>query len=39
VPLIIFQFPRLFKEFCAKRFNLLWRGSRDGFSAAEFQPL
>jgi hypothetical protein len=33
--LIVDEYPRLFKEFCAKRFNLLWRGSRDGFGAAE----
>jgi hypothetical protein len=26
----------LFEEFRAKRFNLLWRGSRDGFTAREF---
>jgi hypothetical protein len=30
------QFPPLFDEFRAKRFNLLWRGSRDGFTAEEF---
>jgi hypothetical protein len=34
--LIISQFPPLFEEFRAKHFNLLWRGSRDGFGAAEF---
>jgi archaellum component FlaC len=34
--LIVSEFPPLFKEFHAKRFNLLWRGSRDGFGAAEF---
>jgi hypothetical protein len=30
------QLPPLFDEFRAKRFNLLWRGSRDGFTADEF---
>jgi hypothetical protein len=34
--LIVSQFPRLFEEFRAKRFDLLWRGSRDGFGAGEF---
>jgi archaellum component FlaC len=34
--LIVPQFPPLFEEFRAKRFNLLWRGSRDGFTAQEF---
>jgi hypothetical protein len=34
--LIVSEFPPLFEEFHAKRFNLLWRGSRDGFGAAEF---
>jgi hypothetical protein len=34
--LIVFDFPPLFEEFRAKRFNLLWRGSRDGFTAREF---
>jgi hypothetical protein len=34
--LIIAQFPPLFEEFRGKRFNLLWRGSRDGFGAEEF---
>jgi chromosome segregation ATPase len=32
--LIIREFPALFEEFRAKRFNLLWRGSHDGFTAA-----
>jgi hypothetical protein len=34
--LIVSQFPSLFEEFRTKRFNLLWRGSRDGFTAKEF---
>jgi hypothetical protein len=34
--LIVPHFPALFQEFRAKRFNLLWRGSRDGFTANEF---
>jgi hypothetical protein len=34
--LIVSDFPPLFEEFPAKRFNLLWRGSRDGFTAEEF---
>jgi hypothetical protein len=34
--LIIGEFPLLFDEFRAKGFNLLWRGSRDCFSAWEF---
>jgi hypothetical protein len=34
--LIVRQYPPLFEEFRAKRFNLLWRGSRDGFTAKEF---
>jgi hypothetical protein len=25
----------MFEEFRAKRFNLLWRGGRDGFTAQE----
>jgi hypothetical protein len=33
---IVPQCPPLFEEFRAKRFNLLWRGSRDGFGAKEF---
>jgi hypothetical protein len=33
--LITPQFPPLFDEFRAKCFNLLWRGSRDGFTAQE----
>jgi hypothetical protein len=33
---IISEFPRIFAEFEGKRFSLLWRGSRDGFSASEF---
>jgi hypothetical protein len=34
--LIVSDFPPLFEAFRAKRFNLLWRGSRDGFTAQEF---
>jgi hypothetical protein len=34
--LIISKFPTLFIDFRGKRFNLLWRGSRDGFSATQF---
>jgi hypothetical protein len=34
--LIVSDFPPLFEEFRAKRFNLLWRGSRDGFTVGEF---
>jgi hypothetical protein len=34
--LIVPQSPPLFEEFRAKRFNLLWRGSRDGLTAQEF---
>jgi hypothetical protein len=34
--LIVGEYPALFEEFRAKRFNLLWRGSRDGFTAGEF---
>jgi archaellum component FlaC len=34
--LIISRLPPLFDEFRAKRCNLLWRGSRDGFTANEF---
>jgi hypothetical protein len=34
--LIVGEYPPLFEEFRAKRFNLLWRGSRDGFGAKEF---
>jgi hypothetical protein len=30
------DFPALFAEFRGKRFTLLWRGSRDGFSARDF---
>jgi hypothetical protein len=30
---IVTEFPPLFEEFRTKRFNLLWRGSRDGFTA------
>jgi hypothetical protein len=35
--LIVSEFPPLFEEFRAKRFNLLWRGSCDGFTAREFR--
>jgi hypothetical protein len=34
--LIVSEFPPLFEEFRMKCFNLLWRGSRDGFTAEEF---
>jgi hypothetical protein len=34
--LIVVEFPRLFEEFRAKRWLLLWRRSRDGFSAEKF---
>jgi hypothetical protein len=34
--LIVSDFPPLFEDFRGKRFSLLWRGSRDGFSAREF---
>jgi hypothetical protein len=33
---IISEFPDLFADFAKKRFNLLWRGSRDGFGADPF---
>jgi hypothetical protein len=33
---IISEFPAIFAEFRGKRFKLLWRGSRDGFSASQF---
>jgi hypothetical protein len=33
---IVADFPALFAEFRGKRFTLLWRGSRDGFSARDF---
>jgi hypothetical protein len=31
------EYRRLFQEFHTKRVNLLWRGSTDGFDAAEFR--
>jgi hypothetical protein len=34
--LIVSDFPPVFEEFRMKRFNLSWRGSRDGFTASEF---
>jgi hypothetical protein len=34
--LIVDEYLPLFQEFRAKRFNLLWRGSRDGFGGREF---
>jgi hypothetical protein len=34
--LIISDFPEIFAEFRGKRFDILWRGSRDGFGAKEF---
>jgi hypothetical protein len=33
------DFPALFTEFSGKRFSLLWRGSRDGFTARLSQSL
>jgi hypothetical protein len=33
---IISEFPAIFAEFRGKQFKLLWRGSRDGFSASQF---
>jgi hypothetical protein len=33
---IISDFPEIFAEFQRKQFSVLWRGSRDGFSASEF---
>jgi hypothetical protein len=34
--LIVSEFPPLLDEFRMKSFNLLWRGSLDGFTAKEF---
>jgi hypothetical protein len=34
--LIISGFPEIFAEFRGKDFKILWRGSRDGFTAQEF---
>jgi hypothetical protein len=34
--MIISDFPMIFAEFRGKQFSLLWRGSRDGFSAHNF---
>jgi hypothetical protein len=34
--LVVPDFPALFAEFGEKRFNLLWRGTRDGFGARDF---
>jgi hypothetical protein len=36
---IISEFPDIFAEFKGKHFELLWRGSRDGFKAQEFHRL
>jgi hypothetical protein len=36
VRLIISEFPDIFTEFRGKHFELLWRGSRDGFEGQEF---
>jgi hypothetical protein len=36
VSLIVANFPALFAEFRGKRLSLLWRGSRDDFSARDF---
>jgi hypothetical protein len=33
---IVADFPKLFEDFRRKQCTLLWRGSRDGFGAAEF---
>jgi hypothetical protein len=33
---IISDFPEIFTEFRGKHFQLLWRGSRDGFGASDF---
>jgi hypothetical protein len=33
---IVSDFPELFVDFKQKQFTLLWRGSRDGFSASDF---
>jgi hypothetical protein len=33
---IISDFPKIFDEFRRKKFSLLWRGGRDGFSARDF---
>jgi hypothetical protein len=33
---IISDFPEIFAEFQGKRFEKLWRGSRDGFGSKEF---
>jgi hypothetical protein len=33
---IISDFPSIFSEFGGKRFDLLWRGTRDGFNGLEF---
>jgi hypothetical protein len=35
--LIVSEFPPLFEEFRAKRWALLWQGSRDGFRPGEFR--
>jgi hypothetical protein len=35
---IVPDFPKLFDDFKTKQFTLLWRGSRDGFGAEDFQP-
>jgi hypothetical protein len=34
--LIVGEYPALFEEFRAKRWVLLWRGSRDSFTSGEF---
>jgi hypothetical protein len=34
--LIVSEYPPLFEEFRMKRWTVLWRGSRDGFTAQEF---
>jgi hypothetical protein len=36
---IISELPKILAEFRGKKFSLLWRGSRDGFRAADFHRL
>jgi hypothetical protein len=35
--LIVDEYPPLFEKFRPTRWELLWRGNRDGFRAAEFR--
>jgi hypothetical protein len=37
ISIILSNFAEAFTEFREKRFWLLWRGSRDGFTAEEYQ--